>query len=266
MHVISDPFFSPMFGNKAVVLCYHSISNEKWRFSVTSKVFADHINLLKKNFEIIPLASLGKKMLSNKKLQVALTFDDGYEDNLQNAAPILKKYELPATIFVIGELLHANRFELDNTLSLLSAKQVNQLHGKYGWNIGFHTKSHANLANLTDTELEKEILLGKKKKEKKLAISLHAFAYPKGYFNTKISGLVKRAGFHTAFTVAGTVANFRTPFQISRLNIEGKLSATQLETLLTPTGIVFHYVLTQLIQLKAKIQQAVVGIITSSKV
>jgi len=64
--------------------------------------FEKHLQYLKKHFDVLTLqeafSSIGTQ--TKKKARVTITFDDGFENNLIYAAPLLKKYELPATFFV----------------------------------------------------------------------------------------------------------------------------------------------------------------------
>jgi len=93
---------------------YHRVTpqNEKWSIPATDlNIFEKQIKWLSKNFNIIKLSELiqilqaGK--INDKKYQkaVAITFDDGYKDNYLYAYPILKKYKIPATIFLISNYI-----------------------------------------------------------------------------------------------------------------------------------------------------------------
>ena len=74
---------------------YHSI-NSNHPASVRPKDFEKQIKWLKDNYSIVNLWD----PLNFQEDSVAITFDDGYEDNFIYAFPILKKYNCPATIFV----------------------------------------------------------------------------------------------------------------------------------------------------------------------
>ena len=69
---------------------------------LSAKRFDRHLKYLKKHFEILTLSDafneIGKP--SNGKPRACITFDDGFENNLQYAAPLLKKHEVPATFYV----------------------------------------------------------------------------------------------------------------------------------------------------------------------
>lgn len=90
---------------KLIVLIYHRVLNEKDSFysgDVDIETFDWYMSIVSKQFNVLPLSEaverLGKNSLPARAL--AITFDDGYEDNYTNALPVLKKYQLPATFFV----------------------------------------------------------------------------------------------------------------------------------------------------------------------
>lgn len=93
-------------GPFALILIYHRVSPESppWPSDVVSPgEFEREMSYLSKVAEVVPFDLLvsqlaGKKILSRRI--VAITFDDGYEDNYRFAYPILRKYNLPATIFL----------------------------------------------------------------------------------------------------------------------------------------------------------------------
>lgn len=87
------------------ILLYHRIdvvSYDPVMLVVNPKTFEEHIKFIVKHYKPISLSELTSK-INSKKVQgneICITFDDGYKDNLINAIPILKKYNIPATIFI----------------------------------------------------------------------------------------------------------------------------------------------------------------------
>lgn len=93
----------------ALILIYHSVVDNQiasyidQENSVTVKQFEAQLKFLKKNCHVISLVELIKCLRNKNPLAtrtVVITFDDGYKDNLVNAAPLLKKYQFPATMFL----------------------------------------------------------------------------------------------------------------------------------------------------------------------
>jgi len=93
----------------AIILMYHSVASDKnkWcidpRNHIPESIFEKHMKFLATERNVISLDTLIDFIKVNKPLPrgtTVITFDDGYFDNLTNAAPILKKYDLPATIYL----------------------------------------------------------------------------------------------------------------------------------------------------------------------
>ena len=88
-----------------IILGYHHILPEDHAWIkflqpgmyVTTKTFQEHIIFLKNNYEIVPLHKI---QLRTQKKKCVITFDDGWSDNFKYAYPLLKKYNVPATIFL----------------------------------------------------------------------------------------------------------------------------------------------------------------------
>lgn len=93
-----------IFGG-ALILGYHRIADvvrDEYEVCVTPEHFAEHMTVVSKYAHPISLSKLVRDLRvgSLPPRSIAVTFDDGYADNLYNAKPILEKYEVPATVFV----------------------------------------------------------------------------------------------------------------------------------------------------------------------
>ena len=86
------------------VLLYHRVNDEQDPFfgSIPVKVFEMQMEVLYRHFNVMHLKELVELMLKNDlpPNAIAITFDDGYQDNYKNAFPVLKQLNLPATIFL----------------------------------------------------------------------------------------------------------------------------------------------------------------------
>ncbi len=239
------------FANKPIsepmILCYHNVGNDKWRFTTPPDSFKKQLEFLNTKFEITSLSNL----LKNRN-GVAITFDDGYADLTKYAVPVLKKMKKPATVFMIGNAKEPNREELDNILPLATDTQIKKLISN-GWEIGFHTKTHADLAHLSAPELKSEIKDGKRQLEKRLGLKLKFFAYPRGYYSEDVINVVKEAKFKNAFTVDGKPAGSNSdPFLIHRIPLEGQVDDKFLAVYLTETGLWLESLFVKILQLKER--------------
>jgi len=110
--------FYKIGNRKTFILVYHRVPDLNSNFSFDSSLvsssvdnFKRQIQYLSEKYNIISLEKFGqyhKKKINPPRNSVVITFDDGYCDNYEHAYPILKKYKLPATIFVITDAIEKN--------------------------------------------------------------------------------------------------------------------------------------------------------------
>ena len=93
----------------AVILCYHRVGHvetDPWLLSVSPEHFAEHLEVLSTEADTVPLDRLGRELHEGARRRgrtlVALTFDDGYADNLHQAKPLLEAADVAATVFVVS--------------------------------------------------------------------------------------------------------------------------------------------------------------------
>ncbi|GAB2531231.1 polysaccharide deacetylase family protein [Rufibacter soli] len=116
-----------LLGANAQVLMYHRImvpEQDVWNIQVSPQVFEEQLKVLKDNYRVIPLAEMVENMQRKalKRKSIAITFDDGYEDNYLAAKPLLEKYHLPATFFVTsGNIGTEQEFWWDSLQELILA-------------------------------------------------------------------------------------------------------------------------------------------------
>ena len=89
---------------RCLVLLYHRIARvdpDPWGLCVTPEHFAEHLDVLRA-WRRIRLEEIGPSRwpMCGRGLSVAITFDDGYADNLHEAAPFLMRSDTPATFFL----------------------------------------------------------------------------------------------------------------------------------------------------------------------
>jgi peptidoglycan/xylan/chitin deacetylase (PgdA/CDA1 family)/CelD/BcsL family acetyltransferase involved in cellulose biosynthesis len=87
----------------ARILYYHRVNQENDPFfpAISTDLFEEEMRFVARHYNVVSLAELLERLeTGSSEPVVAITFDDGYQDNYQNAFPILKRYGLPATIFL----------------------------------------------------------------------------------------------------------------------------------------------------------------------
>jgi len=172
---------------------YHSISNDDFFLSLSQNKFFNQLSFLKKiGYETINFSQIANA----KKNNFIITFDDGYEDNLINALPILQKFNYTATLFVISNKLgQFNDWDINH--SQFKKKKLMDINDIKKWllagcEIGSHSTNHLNLTNLNDFELKHEILDSKHYLEETFNQNIVLFSYPYGKVNQSSYDMVKK--------------------------------------------------------------------------
>lgn len=239
--------FHKKFNKTAPILLYHriaSLSNDPIKLCVSPTRFEEHLKLLKGKYRVIPLSELSLKLVSGdiQGNEAAITFDDGYHDNLTEALPLLEKYNLPATIFVTTKMLGKKadfswdrEYQEKDKASFLSEDEIKLLSDHPLIEIGGHTESHPNLLDLTPEEQRKEILENKETLERITGKNIKSFAYPFGgifNFDSMTQKIVAESGFDFAYSNNQRLATpSQNHFNIPRINIQENSDKTFSETL-----------------------------------
>lgn len=137
------------FARRALILAYHRVSavpSDPWRLCVSPDHFAEHLEVLRGHGLPISLRQLRAGLQDRRApaRSVALTFDDGYADNLQQAKPLLERHDVPATVFVVtGNVASGREFwpdELEKVIlqpGTLPESLSLKLGGEvYDWHLG----------------------------------------------------------------------------------------------------------------------------------
>ena len=107
--------FTNLFFKGTVVLAYHRVSDllsDPQLLSVTPRHFAEHVEIIRRQGYPTRLQDVSRALNAGERPPrgVAVTFDDGYADNLTNAKPALERYEVPATVFVTTGYVDSQRY------------------------------------------------------------------------------------------------------------------------------------------------------------
>ena len=200
----------------APVLMYHHVTEGEVasKLEVSKKTFTMQMSYLKSHgFQVVAPDELVHSVQSGQRpeKQIVLTFDDGYQDNYTQAAPILESFGFRGIFFIVTDWIGKPGW--------MTWEQVRDLQRR-GHTIGAHSVTHRFLTAMSLAEAKDEIYNSKKLIEERLGQSIHFFCYPAGRFNTAIENLVQQAGCRAAFTNApGWAFSNRDVFALKRIRI-----------------------------------------------
>lgn len=159
-----------------------------------------------------------KCTIRNSKF-VALTFDDGYRDNLTEALPVLRKHHVPFIVYVTTDFID-NKKEMwwyPGQKLALSKEELLQLDREPLCTIGAHTLSHPKLDGLPREDQQREIVESKQQLESWLGHAVAHFSYPHGAHTEQTQQLSIQAGFTTiACAWGGFVRTDAIPIDLKR--------------------------------------------------
>lgn len=193
------------------ILLYHKIAppapsgTSSRSLSVHPKRFQSQMRWLKAlGYLGLSICDLLPYLTGEKSGRVfGLTFDDGYCNVLQNAAPLLDELDFTATnYFVSGQIGGCNQWDVNRNIPKLPLMNTQEMREwvANGHEAGAHTISHPRLTDLPHEIAEKEISDCRKVIEDAAGAPVTAFCYPHGAHNADVRSLVENAGYTSATT------------------------------------------------------------------
>lgn len=141
---------------------------------------------------------------------IVLTFDDGYRDFYTDAFPILKKYNVKSSEYIVSGFLGRPNYMTEAELKEISKSGIVE--------IGAHTVHHLALAGLPLNAVKNEIEQSKIQIESITGQSVTTFAYPYGFFDINTVQIAKKEGFRTALsTIPGSELGNYNRFYVNRI-------------------------------------------------
>jgi len=220
------------FRSQMTIVAFHRVNDEFPGDSLTCSPakFEAFCHFFREHFRVVRLSEqvAGCRARVNMGGTLSITFDDGYLDNIRIAAPILRKFRLPATFFVATGFIGSQTTppwdrDLPRQPGWMSWDDLRTLRAQ-GFEIGSHTDSHLDMARAdpenvrADLELSRQKLLGALG-----APAARLFAYPFGgpeHISGPALDLVREAGFTCCLSCHGGANPAATdPFNLNRIAI-----------------------------------------------
>ena len=207
---------------------YHSIDqlDDDPNMLCTSPArFESHLLYLKKrNLRGVSMRELCRAMSTGEdEGLVGLTFDDGYEDFLCTAVPIMESLGHSATVFVVAGIPEENAWEHAFAprprLKLLDAEGVREV-AERGMEVGSHSMTHARLSGARPESLEREVIDSRLALSEVLGSSVEGFCYPYGSLDSGAVRAARRAGY--AYACGWNTPVERSVYDLPRIPVSDR--------------------------------------------
>jgi peptidoglycan/xylan/chitin deacetylase (PgdA/CDA1 family) len=186
------------------VLMYHAVSefthDPNMLYASPERFEAQMRYLKRRHLRGVSIRELHRAMSAgNAKKLVGLTFDDGYDNFLHSAVPVLEKFGFSATVFVVVGMLgeendwrHA--FNPRPRMKLLRAADLREVTSR-GMEVGSHSMTHIDLSGLNPRRLDEEVAGSRRMLGEILGEGVEGFCYPYGSLDRTSVQATRRAGY-----------------------------------------------------------------------
>ena len=197
------------------ILAYHMVNDQDEVYSISPIEFEKQMAyLVQHGYTAVSLRQLldgfaGQYLLPPKP--VVITFDDGYSDNYLTALPIMARYGMRATVFVIAGHVGEPNY--------MTWEQIKAMEDQ-GTEIGSHTFSHVALSEVAPSEGFQEVSESKQVLEEAREKGIEFLAYPYGKFSPTVIEVLQQTGYRGACTgISGLNKAGQDPYMLKRINV-----------------------------------------------
>jgi peptidoglycan/xylan/chitin deacetylase (PgdA/CDA1 family) len=229
VHRVYEHVLERLRARRSFVLCYHGVGPSTTRtdpgfLRVDPRAFCAHLDLLLgAGFEFVTVGEFVDRAAGRSPPVglVALSFDDGMDDNHEYVLPILRERRLRATVFVTTGLIGKPNPWMghDSGARMMTEAELRDLV-QAGFEIGAHTVTHRNLAELDYESCLYEMIESRTALEALLGIRVRTFAYPYCHYGPAALAAACATGFAAAVTCEGRGGWER--HELARTMITGK--------------------------------------------
>lgn len=208
------------------IFLYHNVSDKEisYKTNMSSAKFERQIAMLKKlNFEFYTIEDLfDDKEIQKHNRRAFITFDDGFEDIYTNVFPILKKYNVKATVYACRSIAGKK---------VLSDEQMKTMQDSGLVEFGSHSTNHINMLEYSDDIVNDDIVKSKSTIESITGAPCTSFAYPYGKFTDAHVEMLEKAGYKTAVIIGKKLKSYQElesdKYRIPRIEPRGNMNIFQ---------------------------------------
>ena len=190
------------------VLVYHSISAPAepmpGEIDISPARFEQQLAWLQKTNRVVRLEDT---LARSGTREIAITFDDGYRDNLTTALPLLEKYSLPMTLFVVAGFVDSDGYLSEDELREISRHPL--------ITIGAHGLWHRHFNRISHQEAHFELSESRRLLEETIERKVDLMAWPYGECTPAVEQLAGECGYRAAWSVwkgnNGPFSRWRVP-------------------------------------------------------
>jgi peptidoglycan/xylan/chitin deacetylase (PgdA/CDA1 family) len=223
-----------LLAKRPVILCYHSVGHGDPRddpefLRVSPERFVKQLDLLAgAGARFTTVAEIAQLLREGSASGlVAISFDDGYQDNHDVVLPILEQRNLTATVFVtMGLIGRPSPWLTERSgVRMMTAQELRRM-ADAGIELGAHTLSHPDLTTVDRAQCQAEVEGSKAQLEALIEREVVTFAYPYFHFDDAAREVVLQAGL-MGFTGLSR-GSFADPAAVPRVLVTGKDGLTTL--------------------------------------
>lgn len=217
------------FRDKYLITAFHRVNEVTLGDGITCSPdrFREVCIWLASHFEVVPLEAQVAALESGRILScsASITFDDGYLDNYQFAAPILRDLGLPATFFVATDLIGSDYTTPSDAGRGVRTEWMNWDHLRalvsQGFAVESHTRTHLDLGQASGEQARAELSQSMAMLQKRLGVLQRMFAHPFGgrqHITEMTRGMVQAVGYRCCLSCNGGINGAGTsPYSLSRM-------------------------------------------------
>jgi peptidoglycan/xylan/chitin deacetylase (PgdA/CDA1 family)/folate-dependent phosphoribosylglycinamide formyltransferase PurN len=216
---------------RIVILLYHRVSDElRDSLTVGIEKFDAQMEWISRRHPVVSIADIihGRVPRNTLRPVIAVTFDDGYLDNYENAVPILLRHQVPAGFFVsTGKIGRTEGFPHDLTrlgkpLPTMSWENLRHMRD-LGFVVGSHTVTHLDCGSADLDTVRRELIESRDALKQNLGLDEVIFAYPFGgrsNMNAAALRLVRELGYAGCLSAyGGHIGGQIDPYNVERVGI-----------------------------------------------